>query len=80
MSKFRVTRAVILLLGSISLLLFVRPALADGVTLAVATTNLAVTEGDSLTVELTLTNKSGAAIFVDTFGFNQTIVSGDISD
>lgn len=68
------------ILASLSLFLFARSASADDVTLAVATTNLTVTEGNSLTVDLTLANDLGSPIYVDTMGFDQEILSGDISD
>lgn len=82
MSKIaRFAFSVLAILTSLWLFLSVRPASADSITLTVTNTNLTVTEGNSLTIDLALTNNLGATIYVDELGASQQVyVSGDVSD
>lgn len=52
----------------------------SGVTLTLNTTNLTVTEGDSITLNYTLSNGSGQTILFFGTGSGNAFVSGDISD
>jgi hypothetical protein len=88
MSTSRLLRpaTVLFVLASACLLLWPRTASAGAVTFTLNSTNLTVTEGNTITLQWTLTNNTGSTIFA-TGGlpsffvpFVDTFVSGDFSD
>lgn len=79
MDVARALRPIVLLsvFTSISFFLFLRPASADGVTVTIDTTSLTMVEGDSFTLDSTVTNDSGSAISLTAVGIGAGFLSGD---
>lgn len=73
-------------LAGLCLCVFVRPASAGSVTITLNSTNLTVTEGNTITLNYTITNNTGATIIglgVGPFQLeasNPVVVSGDPTD